>query len=730
MSIPNPTRSAGVATAHPLDPLTPAEIETAAALVRADPRAPAALRFVSVDLREPPKSEVLAHAPGSACERQACAVLLDRESGVCIESAVSLTRSEIAGWRTVEGAQPSITPDEAAECQQVARSCHEFMAAIAKRGVEDPDLVMLDPWSAGHYGEESADDEGRRVVRALAYLRAEPSDNGYARPLENLLTVIDLNRMEVVRVEDHGAVPFPPEPANWTSRYVAPTGPAPSPLEITQPEGPGFSIEGREVSWQGWRFRIGFNAREGLVLHTVGYEDETGLRPILHRASVSEMLVPYGDPGITSYRKNAFDVGEYGIGVTANSLALGCDCLGEIRYFDAHMVDSEGAPRTIANAVCLHEEDDGVLWKHTDWRTGETEVRRSRRLVCSFITTVGIYEYGFYWMFGLDGSLELEIKLTGIPSVTALAPGEKASHGVEVAPRLSATLHQHFFNVRMDLDVDGRGNSVREVDSVSLPPGEDNPHLNAFVARPRPLESEAAARRRCEPSASRFWQIVNPGSLNRTGQPAGYRLVPGENATPLARAGAWVSKRAGFLRHHLWVTAYDASERFAAGEYPNQRPGDDGLFQWTERDRPLVDAGPGGLVHVRAHPHPAHRGMAGDAGAQARLHAQAGRVLRKQSRARAARRRRGSAREIGRRRLRSGLPLNRARPGPALSRAGTALPARTDTAAGADAGIRTWKGPRWSAPGCLPGRSGKRSVRRPAAAKRRPWPPPRGIPPA
>ena len=591
MSISNPTRRVGAATtsAHPLDPLTSAEIEAVTGLISSDPRAPSAPRFVSVEVREPPKSRVLAFEPGAGCERQASVVLLDRELGDCVEVVVSLTRAEIASWRVVEGVQPAITPDEAAECQRVARNCPEFLAAINKRGVSDPDLVMLDPWSAGHYGDEPAGDKGRRLVRALAYARAEAHDNGYARPIENLLTIIDLNRMEVVRVEDHGAVPLPPEPANWTRRYVAPTRPAPNPLQITQPQGPGFSVRGREIRWQGWRFRVGFNAREGLVLHTVGYEDGDGLRPILYRAAVSEMLVPYGDPGITSYRKNAFDVGEYGIGVTANSLALGCDCLGEIRYLDAHMVDSAGKPRTIKNAICLHEEDDGILWKHTDWRTGDVEVRRSRRLVVSFITTVGIYEYGFYWIFGQDGSLELEVKLTGIPSVTALAPGERPMHGVEVAPRLSATVHQHFFNVRMDLDVDGPDNSVREVDAVGLPPGEDNPHLNAFVARSTSLESEAVARRRCEPSASRYWQIINPNARNRTGQPTGFRLVPGENSVPLAHAEAAVSRRAGFLKHHLWVTAYDPAERFAAGDYPNQRPGDAGLARWTGRNRPLAN---------------------------------------------------------------------------------------------------------------------------------------------
>ena len=48
--------------------------------------------------------------------------------------------------------------------------------------------------------------------------------------------------------------------------------------------------------------------------------------------------------------------------------------------------------QTIENAVCLHEEDYGMLWKHVDWRTGCNASRRSRRLVVSFVCTVANYE--------------------------------------------------------------------------------------------------------------------------------------------------------------------------------------------------------------------------------------------------------------------------------------------------------------------------------------------------
>ena len=189
-------------------------------------------------------------------------------------------------------------------------------------------------------------------------------------------------------------------------------------------------------------------------------------RPILYRASICEMVVPYGDPREQYYRKNAFDIGEYGLGMLANSLTLGCDCLGVIYYFDFPLVDSQGKVTTLKHVVCLHEEDYGILWKHTDWRTGQSEVRRSRRLSISFIATVGNYEYGFYWYFYQDGSIQCEIKLTGIMNTTSLAPGEIPAYGVEIAPQLNAPLHQHIFAARLVTTVDGNNNSVYEVDTL------------------------------------------------------------------------------------------------------------------------------------------------------------------------------------------------------------------------------------------------------------------------
>jgi primary-amine oxidase len=574
---------------HPLEPLTPEEIIAAVQTVRKERRLPASFRFVTVTLREPAK-EHLVGQPASDVPRQAFLILLDNATGQGYEAVVNLTAGTIASWEALPpGVQPPIMLDEFLECEEAVKRSPEFRAALARRGIDDVNLVMVDPWSAGVYGSESADDLGRRLSRALCWVRSEPMDNGYARPIEGVVAVVDLNRMEVLRIEDYGVVPLPPTAGNWARDYIPQTRTDLRRLEVVQPDGPSFRINGHEIDWQKWRFRISFNPREGLVLHTITYRDQDRERPILYRASLVEMLVPYADPRVQSYRKNAFDLGEYGIGMLANSLTLGCDCLGLIHYFDAHMTNSRGELVTIANAVCLHEEDFGILWKHTDWRTNQVEVRRSRRLVVSFIATVANYEYGFYWYFYQDGTIQLEVKLTGIMNTTALSPAERSAYGTEVAPQLNAPYHQHFFCTRLDMGIDGPNNSVEEVNTRSVPPGPENPYGNAFTTEVHRFRTEAEAQRTVSTADARFWRIVNPGRVNGLGRPPAYRLIPGENCFPYAQPGAAVLRRAAFLTRNLWVTPYHPRERFPAGDYPNQNPGGDGLPRWTAANRRIED---------------------------------------------------------------------------------------------------------------------------------------------
>jgi primary-amine oxidase len=335
---------------------------------------------------------------------------------------------------------------------------------------------------------------------------------------------------------------------------------------------------------------VGFNAREGLTIHDVRYQDGARLRPILYRGSLTEMVVPYGDPRPTQARKNAFDVAEYGMGMCANSLRLGCDCLGHISYLDAHVCDSRGNPQTIPNAICIHEEDYGILWKHTDRRLPDSpEVRRSRRLVVSSISTVENYEYGFFWYFYQDGNIEFQIKLTGVLSLGTVREGESLPFGSMIAPLLYAPNHQHFFNVRLDFQIDGGRNSVQQIDVVADSTSEDNPFQNAFRAHITEFTTEKQARSELNLASMRTWKIVNPSVKNCLGQPVGYKFFPGDNAIPLAPKDAWWRKRAGFVDHHIWVTPFSEQERYAAGDYPNQSAGGDGLVRWTEQDRNVAN---------------------------------------------------------------------------------------------------------------------------------------------
>jgi primary-amine oxidase len=570
---------------HPLDPLNPNEIRVAVATVRKERQLPASYRFVTVALNEPTKALILHPRADQPVAREALLILLDNATGTGYEAVVNLSARSLARFdKLARGVQPSIMLDEFSECDEAARKSPAFREAMKKRGIEDMSLVMIDAWSAGHYGNEPAEDQGKRLVRALCWVRSEPMDNGYARPIEGVVTVIDLNRKEVVRVEDYGVVPLPPRAGNWGRTSVPHPRADLKSLDVSQPDGPSFIVSGHEVRWQKWTLRVGFNPREGLVLNTVAYAG----RPILYRGSIAEMIVPYADPKESSYRKNAFDLGEYGVGMMANTLALGCDCLGTIHYFDGHLADSQGRVVTIKNAVCLHEEDFGMLWKHTDWRTNQAEARRSRRLALSMIATVGNYDYGFYWYFYQDGTIQLEVKLTGIMNTMALKPGESTRYGTEVAPRLNAPNHQHFFNARLDLDIDGESNTAVEVNTRSVPTGPENPHGNAFFAEVTPLSKESAAQRNTNPLSARFWRIVNQTRKNELGGPTAYRLCPGENVLPHAQPTAAVLDRAGFLTRNLWVTPYNPKERYPTGDYPNQNPGGDGLPKWTKADRDIA----------------------------------------------------------------------------------------------------------------------------------------------
>jgi primary-amine oxidase len=570
---------------HPLDPFSTDELAAIRTLVTRAAQWRDSMRFTLLELLEPPKPAVLAHQPGDAVTRVAHVVLLDTADGAIYAVEADLAAAALRSWRRHDGpGQPPIILEEFLKLDRIVKSDAGWLAAVKRRGITEADLklVQVDPFSAGNFGYPEED--GKRLVRAVSYWRGGPRDNGYAHPIEGVVAVVDLIGERILTlVDDPVAIPIPRTKHNYDPQSLPPARTDLRPLAIVQPEGPSFSVEGWEVSWQGWRFRVGFTPREGLVLHRLSIAG----RPVLHRASIAEMVVPYADPTSNHYWKNAFDAGEYGLGKLANALELGCDCLGTIRYFDIPAVDDEGQPFVMENAVCLHEEDYGTLWKHYEFRNGVREVRRSRRLVVSFFATVGNYDYGFYWYLYQDGTIQLEAKLTGIIQTSAVAPGTPYPWGGMVSDGLGGPTHQHFFCARLHMSLDGEGNSISEHEFVPRPWGADNPHGNVFDTTARVLARERDAAREADGKTGRYWKIFNPNVKNMVRNPPAYKLAVQATPLLLAQEGSAIHKRAGFATKHVWVTAYDPAERFPAGDFPNQHPGGAGLPAYIADNRSI-----------------------------------------------------------------------------------------------------------------------------------------------
>jgi primary-amine oxidase len=576
---------------HPLDPLSHAELARAAALIRTHFGWGEDLRVETIDLDEPSKDFVRDYAEGAPFPRVARFNIYRRGVMGVVTGKVDLASGDLLSQTFREDARAMVAIEEVLLIEKTVKADPRFQDALRKRGlIDDLDHMCVDPWTVGDFGH--AIEQGRRVLNCFVWMRTFPLDNYYAHPVEGLHALIDVSTLEVLEVVDHFAesgdyIPVPREPRNYDAALLKEFRPPSSLLDVVQPEGPGFKVEGHKVTWENWDFRVGFNGREGLVLYRIGYTHRGKRRPILYRASIAEMVVPYGTPERSHYRKNVFDSGELGFGRMANSLTLGCDCLGTIHYFDAVVPTVYGAPRTIENAICLHEEDAGLAWKHFDVRTERTEVRRARKLVISSISTIGNYEYASYWYLHQDGRIEYEMKATGIINTSACLPGQPGRFGTEVAPGIAGHIHQHIFCARLDVEVDGPNNTVTECDTRALPLGPENPYGNAFLMEERPLISELAAQRDVDFGKSRYWRVINPEVTNWVGKPTAYKLEPMSAVQPYTHPDSPSGRRGRFIQHQLWVTAYDPEERFPAGDFVNQSKGEEGLPTWTKADRPL-----------------------------------------------------------------------------------------------------------------------------------------------
>jgi primary-amine oxidase len=572
---------------HPLEPLDEDEFRQTAAILRRDRELGGSWRFAAIELLEPAKSAVRAWRTGDPVPRTAFAVLWNRADNQTWEAVVDLTGDRVVSWINVPGVTPNFTSDEYHEVDEAMRAHPDVIAALAERGITDLSLVMIEVWT---YGKALMPEKyrDRRLGWCDIWYRATPDGNPYAHPVSGLKVVVDMNTLELLELEndhDHGQPEVDAEyaPGPWTGTLRTDL----KPLHVTQPEGVSFTVDGTELKWQNWTMRLGFNHREGPVIYQVTYDDHGTTRDIAYRMSFAEMVVPYRDASFDHYRRTAFDIGEWGLGFMTTSLELGCDCLGEIVYLDAVLHDTHGEPVTIRNAICLHEEDNAVLWKHVDHTTG-AEVRRMRRMVVSCHATVANYEYLIYWRFYTDGNIECEVRATGLMVTTPFAPdGTPPPTGTVVDKQTYAPFHQHFLVARLDLDVDGDANSVQEVDSHALPVSDDNPYGLSVVTEATPIRSESEAARDFNWAAQRTWKVVNPNRVNAVGTHPAYKLIPSASIPPLMDPGTPQYLRAPVIGHTVWVTRQHDEERWPCGDYPTQSTVDDGMTRWIADDEAL-----------------------------------------------------------------------------------------------------------------------------------------------
>jgi primary-amine oxidase len=586
MAVSKPTEVRG-ATEHPLDPLSADEIRRAVAILRREQGVGPGWRFGSIDLREPSKQAVREFSPGDAIAREADIVCWSRDDGMTYNTRVSIGEDRVVSWESRPGVQANLTMDEYYECDDALKRNPRVIAALERYGITDMSRVLVDTWAYGGLlvPEKYRD---RRVGWTDVWVYDQEGSNPYANPLSGLHFIVDVNTLELLEIEDAGAIDRPRTMGEYVPRLVPGLRPreAVKPLEITQPEGVSFTLEGNLLRWQKWSMRLGFNVREGMVLHTLGYQDGERLRPLAHRLSFAEMVVPYRDPTNDHKARTAFDIGEWGLGFMTTSLERGCDCLGEIAYLDAVVHDSQGEPRTIRNAICIHEEDNAILWKHVDPGAG-TEVRRARRLVVSFHATVANYEYLVYWRFYQDGNIECEVRATGIMVTSHFPEGGQPPYGTLVDDRTYAPFHQHCIVARLDLDIDGEANTVHMTESEALPTGPANELGLGLVQRSVPLRTELEGKQDYDWRTQRAWKVVNESATNRLGMPVAYKLVPGGCFPVMMDPASPVFRRAQVMGHTLWVTPYEQDERWPCGEFVVQSEEDTGLPAWTAADRAI-----------------------------------------------------------------------------------------------------------------------------------------------
>ncbi len=582
--------AAGANGGHPLDGLTAGEISAVQKVLTAEGLLGEGHNLVSVRLVEPDKAAVLRWKEGASLPRRARALL--RSEGQNLRLVVDLDSGEVLGREVLAAGQAPVSLGEFFGITATVSGDPDFQKALGKRGITNFEALFCAPRTAGNFGEEV--ERTRRILKVDCFDLSQNPDNVFATPIEGLFATVDVDAGEILEITDLGVVDPPP----GTYRLAAASEANPrarKPVQITSPEGANFEVQGGTVTWENWRFHLRFDHRDGLVLSQVGYRDGESWRSILYQAHLSEIFVPYQDPTEGWYFRNYMDQGEYGLGILTNPLIAGADCPAEAEYLSPVLAGPDGAPFVLDNAICIFERATGEpTWRHKDG--GPTiDARADVQLITRFIATIGNYDYAFDWVFDAKGRVTYRAGATGLDAVKGVAAQDLSSPtaaadtawGPLIAPGRAGINHDHFFSLRLDLDVDGTSNRFVQDRLVtkSLPP--TNPRRSIWTTERHVAQTDSEAKYSFTYERPSLFRVESTDATNELGYATSYALVPGRNALPLVDASDPVLQRAQFATKHLWVTPYSADERYAAGELPNQSEAGQGLPAWTSQNRDI-----------------------------------------------------------------------------------------------------------------------------------------------
>ena len=576
---------------HPLNPLVSDEYKTVLSLLRAAGHVSDATRFPLITLDEPPKAAVWDWTPESP-QIPRTAVIYAKDGEKTFVGRVDVTNRKVVSWTEIEGVQLTMYGEEAAASLPVVMADPRWQAAMAKRGITDYEKIRCVQLSTGNFGARI---EAERRLTKIICFDGRNTENYWARPIEGVTVVYDMNQGSIIDVIDSGVVPVPGR-SDFSPEAVGSLRPKTKPILMVAPEGPNFTTKGRVVTWRNWQFHLKIDARLGPVVSTVRYLDQGEWRPVLYQSSLSELFVPYMDPGAGWYFRTYLDVGEFNLGITAASLRRGVDCPKTASYMNEVFATAKGRSYGRKDVACIFERATGdVSWRHLDWLGKINETRKATELVVRFVAAVANYDYVFDWRFALDGSLTIAVGATGIEQVKGVLTANAAAphseqdlaHGTLVAPHTLAVNHSHFFVFRLDLDVDGTTNNFLVERLITKRPEESGPRKSYWAVEARRAQRETEARLDMDSARPSQWRVLSEKRQNAWGYPTSYELVPGVNTVSLLSPDDPPRRRANFIDHQLWVTPYRPEERYAAGTFPNQSPGGEGLAAWTAADRPI-----------------------------------------------------------------------------------------------------------------------------------------------